>query len=137
MRGDLAQFWHSQFHFADHPYVVEATSGTIDQQGRPFEHGFEIHLERATLVFDFAVIGGEGRMVCEPTLLDDKGRVKHPKMSDGDPMTAFQGELREVLRAIRTGQPSPILDGALARDAIVLCQKQTESLRRNRPVRVV
>jgi len=63
--------------------------------------------------------------------------VKHPKLSDGDPMNAFQAELREILRAIRTGQPSPILDGSLARDAIVLCQKQTESLRKGRPVKVV
>jgi predicted dehydrogenase len=117
--------------------VVEATSGTIDQQGRPFAHGFEIHLERATLAFDFAVLGSAGRMLCEPTLLDDKGRVKHPKLSDGDPMNAFQAELREILRAIRTGEPSPILDGSLARDAIVLCQKQTESLRQGRPVKVV
>ena len=133
---ELAQFWHTQFHYTDQPYVVEATSGTIDQQGRPFEHGFEIHLERATLAFDFAVIGGEGRMLLEPTLFDVKGRVKHPKLSDGDPMNAFHNELREILRSIRTGQPSPILDGALARDAIVICQKQTESLCKGRPVKV-
>src|SRR5690606_1342222 len=31
-RNGLAQFWHSQFHFAGGE-VVEATSGTIDQQG--------------------------------------------------------------------------------------------------------
>ena len=136
MRDDLAQFWHTQFHFANQDYVVEATSGTIDQQGRPFEHGFEIHLERATLMFDFAVLGSTGRMLCQPTLLDDKGRVKHPKLSAGDPMDAFRAELREILRAIRTGEPSPILDGALARDAIVICQKQTESLRKGRPVKI-
>jgi predicted dehydrogenase len=136
LRNDLAEFWHTQFQFSDHPYVVEATSGTINQQGRSFEHGFEIHLERATLAFDFAVFGNEGRMLLEPTLLDDKGRVKRPKLSDGDPMDAFLAELREILRAVRTGKPSPILDGNLARDAIVICQKQTESLRKGRPVKV-
>jgi len=136
LRNDLAEFWHSQFRFADHDYVVESTSGTTQQQGRTFNHGFEIHLEKATLLFEFAVIGGEGRYLCEPTILDSRGKVKNPKLSDGDPMHAFQGEIREVARCVRKDEPSKILNSQLARDAIVLCQKQTESVRRGRPVRV-
>ncbi len=136
MRNNLAEFWHSQFSFANHDYVVGATSGTTNQQGRAFNHGFEIQLEKATLLFEFAVIGGEGRYLCEPTLLDSRGKVQKPKLSDGDPMIAFQAEIREVARCIRTNKPSDILNSGLARDAIILCQKQTESLRRGRPVRV-
>jgi predicted dehydrogenase len=45
-------------------------------------------------------------------------------------------EIKEVLRAIRTGKPSALLAGELACDAIVLCEKQTESLRRRQPVKV-
>jgi predicted dehydrogenase len=48
-RNGLPEFWHSQFRFANPDLVVEATSGAIGQQGRPFTHAFEIHLEKATL----------------------------------------------------------------------------------------
>jgi predicted dehydrogenase len=134
MRNDLPEFWHTQFRFADRDITVAATSGTINQQGRAFTHGFEIHLDRATLMFDFAVIGGEGRYLCEPTLLDSKGKVQRPKLPGGDPVDAFVCELREVARCVRTGQGSDILGAALAQDAIRICERQAESLRRSRPV---
>ena len=78
-RGGVPEFWHSQFRFANRDLVVAATCGTIPQQGRPFTHGFEIHLEKATLAFDFAVIGGAGQYLCKPTLFDDAGGVQHPE----------------------------------------------------------
>ena len=136
MRGDCAEFWHSQFQFADADLTVSATSGTVAQQGRAFDHGFEIHLEGATLMFEFAVIGGEGRYLCEPTLLGKGSRVAHPKLGDGDPMNAFEAELRQVVRSVRTGETEPALSGALARDAVLLCRKQTESIIKGRPVKV-
>ena len=49
---------------------------------------------------------------------------------------AFEAEIKEVVKAIRSGVPSPILSGDLARDAIVLCHKQTESVKRAKPQRV-
>jgi predicted dehydrogenase len=131
----LPKYWHSLFEFPGGNQVVEATSGTIDQQGRTFLHGFEIRLERATLAFEFAVIGGEGRYLCPPTLLDDKGKASRVKLSDGDPVVAFQAELREVVRCVTQDSASDILNGDLARDAIVMCQKQSESLAAGRPVR--
>ena len=135
-RDGLPEFWHSQFRFADRDLVVEATSGTIDQQGRAFTHAFEIHLERATLAFDFAVIGGAGRYLCEPMLLDSDGNVEHPKLPGGDPIDSFVSELREVTHSIGEGKASEILGAILAQDAIRLCEKQSESLRSGAPVRV-
>jgi len=133
---DLPEFWHSQFRFANRELVVEATSGTIDQQGRPFTHAFEIHLERATLLFDFAVIGGEARYLCEPILLDDKGGAQRPQLPAGDPIDAFANELREVVHCVRDGKGSEILGAMLAQDAMRLCEKQAESLRCGVPVKV-
>ena len=37
---------------------------------------------------------------------------------------------------VKSGKPSALLDGSLARDAVVLCQKQTDSIRKRRPVAV-
>ncbi len=136
MRNGLPAFWHTQFRFADRNLTVEATSGTIDQPGRPFTHGFEIHLERATLAFEFAVIGGDARYLCEPVLLDNKGGVQHPKLAGGDPVDAFVDELSEVARSIRAGRPSKILGAELAQDAMRICEAQSSSLLRGKEVKL-
>jgi predicted dehydrogenase len=136
LRNGLAEFWHSQFRFADRDLVVEATSGTIDQQGRSFTHAFEIHLEHATLAFDFAVIGGEGQYLCKPMLLDANGGVVRPELPGGDPIDAFVAELREVAHCIREGKGSEILGAILAQDAMRLCEAQATSLETAQPVRI-
>ncbi len=135
MREGLPQFWQSQFDYGLQGPVVCATCGTIDQQGRPFNHGFEIHLEHATLMFEFAILGEKGDYLMKPTILEG-GKVQHPKLPDEDPMNAFTAEIQEVLRCVRQGDRSETLDASLARDAIVLCQKQSESLRRRCFVRL-
>jgi predicted dehydrogenase len=127
-RNGLPEFWHSQFDYGSDGYVVQATSGTIDQQGRAFNHGFEIHCERATLLFEFAVIGGEGRYLCPPTVLDEAGAATTVDVGDGDPVRAFEAELRTVVDCAAANRPSEILDAALAEDAIRLCQMQADSL---------
>jgi hypothetical protein len=109
----------TQFLYADSDRMVTAASGVIDQQGRPFTHAFEIYLERATLQFDMGM---------PLTVYDDKGKTRQPKLGSGDPVDAFTAELREAVRAVRTNVPSPLLAGALARDALIMCQKQTQSL---------
>jgi predicted dehydrogenase len=136
VRNGLPEYWHSLLDFGNADLVVESTSGVINQQGRPFNHGFEIHLERATLMFEFAVIGGAGRYLCEPTVLDANGKARVIKLRSGDPMDAFHAELGEVVNSVAHTRPSEILSSELARDAIVLCQKQSESLAANRPVRI-
>jgi predicted dehydrogenase len=136
MRNGLAEFWHSFLEFKDRNLLVETTAGTIGQQGRVFEHGFEIHLEQATLMFNFTVLGGEGKYLCPPTLLNNRGKVIEPKLAGGDPLESFQAEIREVVKGIKTGRVSEVLDARLARDAIVLCQKQTESIEKNRRVTI-
>ena len=109
--------------------VVPATSGVINQQGRPFTNGYEIHLEKATLVFD----SGMGKPV---TVLTNTGRVVEPKLASGDEIDDFAGELIEATRCVAKNTPSAMLDGELARDALILGQKQTQSIIRRRPVKV-
>lgn len=135
-RNGLAQNWTTQFDYGSDGPNVAAQSGTIDQQGRSFSHGFEIHLEKATLLFEFAVLGDKGAYISPPTILDAKGTVKYPKLPGGDPMLSFQAEIKEVVDCVKSGQSSQILNGQLAQDAIKLCQKQTESLIKRRIVRL-
>jgi predicted dehydrogenase len=137
LRGDVVEYCVSQFQFADPALVVSAASGVVNQQGRSFTHGFEIHLEKATLYFDLAVLAGGKLQITPLTLLDSKGKAQQPKLPAGDPMlSAFEAEIEEVARSLNSGQPSALLSGDLARDAIVLCHKQTEAVLSGRTVKV-
>ena len=133
MHGACAENWTTVFQYQDPDLFVSASSGTIAQQGRPFLHGFEIQLEKATLLFEFAVIGDEGAYTSVPTLLGEDGSVSKPDLGDGDPMLAFQAEIAEVARSVTEGHSSPILGGELAGDAISLCHAQTKSLQTGQP----
>ncbi|MBX7165014.1 MAG: Gfo/Idh/MocA family oxidoreductase [Pirellulales bacterium] len=135
MRGECVEFLSSQFQFADRDLAVTATSGVINQQGRGFTHGFEIHLQRATLLFDLAMYAG-GNIATPLTVLTKDGKVLRPELGGGDPMDGFAAELTEVVRALRSGKPSPILSGDLARDALVMCQKESQSVRTGKPVKI-
>jgi len=129
LRGEVAEYWNTLFRFPDSQVVVTATSGVINQQGRSFTHGFEIHLEKASLLFEMAVIGDQPELLMPFTILDSDGGVQRPSLGGGDPLLPFELELGEVVRSVESGKPSPILSGDLALDAISLCHKQTESIR--------
>jgi predicted dehydrogenase len=136
MRGEVVEYCHTMFRFADPAVAVDVSGGVIRQQGRGFTHGFEMHFERATLQFDFAVVGGQPKTFVPYTVYAADGSVQTPDVGDGDPVKGFAAELAEVVRALDSGSGSPVLSGELARDAILLCQRQTESVRGGRAVDV-
>jgi predicted dehydrogenase len=101
--------------------AVTCTSGALAQKGRPFVHGFEIYLEKATLLFESGV---------KPlTVLDAAGGTTRPAVEGGDPTAAFTVELQAAVDGVRTGREPDLLSGQLARDALVLCQRECESVR--------
>jgi predicted dehydrogenase len=136
MRGRVAEYFVSQFLFRDPAVVVSAMSGVIQQQGRGFCAGFEIHLEKATLLYDFAVVDDKAELNMPLTVLRADGKVERPEMKSSDPVDSFADELSEAARTVKSGKPSPLLDGQLARDAVVLCHKQTESIRKRKAVTI-
>lgn len=128
VREGLPEFWNSHFCYPNDEYVVTAVSGTTNQQGRPFNHGFEIHFEQATMLFEFAVIGEEGRYLCPPTVFHADGSVEEPDLGSGDPMDAFCAELAEAVECFNEDRESQTLGAALAQDAVELCRLQQESI---------
>ncbi len=135
-KKELAEYWNSQFDYGPEGPVVQATSGTINQQGRAFNHGFEIHFEKATLMFEFAVVDNQASYLCPPTVLTSDGKVKRPSLGSADPMDAFRAELEEVVSCVKRHDTSSILDANIALDAVRLCQKQTESLIKKRSIKL-
>jgi predicted dehydrogenase len=108
----------------------------ISQQGRPFTHAFEIYLEKATLIYDFSNFEGKGYGHTPLTLVTDDGKVVQPETGTGDPIDAFVAELSHCVETVTTGSPSPMLDGSVARDALLLCHREVESVRTGKIVKV-
>lgn len=137
MRGDVVEFLTTQFEFADPDTQVMAVSGVLPQQGRPFVHGFEVYLERATLLYESAVLVGQTEGTGIPlTVLGADGTANRPSLGGGDPVDAFALELQEAVDAVREDRSSPILDGETARNALLLCARQTESVQLGRPTAI-
>ena len=125
-RDDTVEYCSTVFDFDDSDLVVTSNSGVINQQGRPFMHNFEAHFEKATMQFTSAVLADESEL--SPfKIYDAEGAVVRPDLGSGDPVDSFVMEIQEAVGAIETGQPSSLLGGELARDAITLCYKQAES----------
>jgi predicted dehydrogenase len=107
--------------------AVTCSSGAVSQAGRQFVHGYEIYLERATLLYESGV---------QPlTLLLSDGKIKHPKLKTGtDVYAAFAAEIQAAVDGVRSGTEPELLSGKLARDALVMCYKECQSVRTGKAV---
>jgi predicted dehydrogenase len=108
--------------------AVSCSSGAVAMKSRPFVHGFEIYLEQATLVYESAAT--------PLTVLHADGRSEQPKLSAGDPVEGFTTEIQAAANGVRRGKAPDLLSGQLARDALMMCLKECESVRTGLPVTV-
>jgi predicted dehydrogenase len=117
----------TQYLYGDSGPAISCSSGAIAMKGRQFVHGYEIYLEKGTLVYE----SGTAPL----TVLTADGKAKRPKLRGGDdPTTAFTAEIQAAVDAVATGQPPDLLSGKLARDALVMCHKEIQSARTGKPV---
>lgn len=127
--GAFAQYLTTQYIYNDNELSISCSSGAVSQEGRAFSHGFELYLEKATLLYEFATLGGEPVTATPLTLLTDDGRVHSVDLGETDPVDAFTNEIQCAVDAINDGNEPPVLSGANARDALMLCHKETESIK--------
>lgn len=124
--GSVEYLTTSYLYGRDGP-AVSCSSGALAQKGRPFTHGFEIYLERATLVYELGAT--------PLTVFTADGKSKRPKLKGSDDvLTAFTRELQTVVEGVRESKEPALLSGKLARDALVMCHKECQSVRERRPV---
>ncbi|MDR2641451.1 MAG: Gfo/Idh/MocA family oxidoreductase [Planctomycetaceae bacterium] len=126
LRGDVPEYFNTQFIYENQDIVVTSTSGAIKQQGRPFMAHYEVHFEQATLVLDGAI----------PTILTADGKVEKAKIPELDEVGIFTNELREVTDSVKNNRISPILGSQLARDALLIALKERESIIQKKPVKI-
>jgi predicted dehydrogenase len=100
---------------------LSCSSGALAKKGREFVHGFELYLEGATLLYESGT---------QPlTVLTEDGKSKQPKLKGSTEATAaFTAELQAAVEGVNNGREPDLLSGKLARDALVLCQKECQSV---------
>jgi predicted dehydrogenase len=133
-----AQYLTTQYLFDDPELTVSCVSGGIAAKGLAFAHGFEIYLEKATLLYDFNTLGGEPVMNRPLTLVTPNGKATQPKTRGGADSwcAAFTAELQTAVDGVRTGKEPALLSGALARDALKLCLLEARSVAAGKAVKV-
>src|SRR4051812_44323985 len=127
--GGAVQYLTTQYLYGDGGPAMSCSSGAVAQQGRMFVHGYELYLEKATLVYE----SGTRPLV----VLTADGKATEPTLKGGGEATAaFTAELQAAADGVRARKEPDLLSGKLARDALVLCYKECESVRRGRAVAV-
>lgn len=134
----FAQYLTTQYLYDDPELTVSCVSGGIAAKGLAFAHGFEIYLEKATLLYDFNTLGGEPLLNRPLTVATPNGKATQPKLKGGaEWCAAFTAELQVAADAVRTGKEPALLSGGLARDALKLCLLEAKSVASGKAVKVV
>jgi predicted dehydrogenase len=129
IEGGAVAYLTTQYLYGPGGPAVSCSSGAVAQKGRPFVHGYEIYLEKATLVYESGAT--------PLTVLTADGQSEQPKLEGGgEPITAFASELQAAVNGVASGREPDLLSGKLARDALVLCHKEIESVRTGAAVAV-
>jgi predicted dehydrogenase len=118
----------TQYLYGANGPAVSCSSGALCMSGRPFVHGYEIYLERATLVYESGAV--------PLTVLTSDGKSEQPKLSAGDPVDSFATEIQAAVDGVASGKEPDLLSGKLARDALVMCLKECESVRAGQAVAI-
>lgn len=122
-----AQYVTTQYIY-DNPQVVSCVSGGISSSGMAFAHGFEIYLEKATILYDFNTLGGQPILNRPLTLVTANGKVTNPTPKGGTEWcAAFTAELQAAVDGVKAGREPALLSGTLARDALKLCHLEARS----------
>ena len=68
-------------------------------------------------------------------MLTADGKARAPKLrGGGDELAAFTAEIQAAADGVASGKEPDLLSGKLARDALVLCHKEIQSVQTGKPV---
>jgi predicted dehydrogenase len=126
--GGAVEYLTTQYLYGAGGPALTCSSGAVAMSGRGFVHGYELYLEKATLAYSS---GGPALTVFTPD-----GKSHNPDLGGGDAVSAFTEEIQTAVDAVASGKEADLLKGQLARDALVLCHREIESVKSGRAVDV-
>ena len=132
--GEHIRYLTTHYLYDDDRLCVTCASGAVSQAGRAFTHGFEIYLEKATLLYEFATLNNEPHLLMPLTVLTNDGGTERPELGSGDPIDAFVAEIQHAVDVVERNAEPAELSAGLARDALTLCRKEEESVKTGKPV---
>ncbi len=133
----FAQYLSTQYLYDDPEVAVSCHSGGIAASGLAFGHGFEIYLDKATLLYEFNTLGGQPVLNRPLTVCTSDGKATQPKLKGGTEWcAAFTAELQVAVDAVKSGKEPALLSGSLARDALKLCYLEAKSAATGKAVEV-
>ncbi len=124
-RDETVEYINTHYQY-EGSMAISAEGGWLAQQGCPFEHGYDVYFEEATLKYNSS--WGQ-----PPQLLGKDGEVWTPALPGED---GFVGELQEAVDAIAQGRTSPELGGQSARNSLLLCLREIESAKTGEKVAI-
>ena len=125
-REGIVEYLSTHYHYRDRTMGIIAEGGWLSQQGCPFEQSYEVYFEEGTLKFHS--YWGQS-----PVLLTKDGKTRRPELARKD---AFVAELQEAVDTLAKGRDSAILGGNSARNSLLLCLKEIQSVRNGGRVRI-
>jgi predicted dehydrogenase len=129
VEGDAVTHLNALYLYGPGGPTVACASGALAQKGREFVHGYEAYFEKATVVCEAGV---------QPlTVLTAGGGSERPALGDGDPIASFAAELQSAVDGVTAGREPDLLSGQLARDALVMCRRECESVRTGKIIDVI
>ena len=128
---------HTQYIYDDPSLAVTSVSGGIAADGLAFSAGFEIYLEKATLLYSAGTLAGEW-VQDRPLSVVTGGKVTQPKLKGGTEWcSAFTAELQAAVDAVKTRETPRLLSDELALNALKVCYAESKSIESNKIVKVV
>ncbi len=135
VEGGAVVHLNTQYLYDEANRSISAISGALSQKGRPFTHGFEVNLERATLSY-WQANHADGSRVSPLTVLHADGTSEEPVLGSADPLNAFAAEISLAAQSVEAGQAAPAFSAELARLALRICLAEAESVRTGQEVRI-
>ncbi|MCC6037375.1 MAG: Gfo/Idh/MocA family oxidoreductase [Armatimonadetes bacterium] len=122
-----AEYFVTHYLYDDEDLTVTGMGGNIAMPKFTFEHGYDAFFENATLEFN-------SRWLPNPVLYTADGKQKEVRLKEVDPYFA---ELQYAVDCVRKNEQPVLLSAESARNALLLCLKEAESLVKGKPVKVV
>jgi predicted dehydrogenase len=119
--GSAVSYLTTQYLYGTGGPAISCSSGAVAMKARPFVHGCEVYLEKATITFESGV--------CPLTVLHADGRSEPVAIGGSDAVDAFAMEIQAAVDGAASGKAPDMLSGQLARDALVMCLRECESVR--------
>jgi predicted dehydrogenase len=125
----VVQHLTTSYDYGPNGPAITCSSGALTMSGRPFVHGYELYFERATLTYESGT--------CPLTRIRPTMTETAPMPADpGGDVAAFVAELQAAVDGVAKGKTPDLLSGQLARDALVMCYKECESVLTRKPVSI-